>query len=161
MRIGVISDTHSRLDTVRRVAEILMEERVELVLHCGDIEDARVIRLLGDLPTHYVLGNCDSDTRELAEAIAEVGATLQRPFGDMELAGKKLAWIHGHDRSLMSDLETSGAFDYLFYGHTHTAEQHKTGPTLVVNPGALHRARPKSFLLLDPASGEMETRIVE
>jgi hypothetical protein len=29
------------------------------------------------------------------------------------------------------------------------AEQHQVGPTLVLNPGALHRARPHTFAIVD------------
>jgi len=51
----------------------------------------------------------------------------------------------------------SGRYDYLFYGHTHAAEQHYAGRTLVVNPGALHRVRVKSCLVVDLAAGDLET----
>jgi predicted phosphodiesterase len=35
------------------------------------------------------------------------------------------------------------------YGHTHQAEQHRVGKTLVLNPGALYRATPHSLALVD------------
>ena len=34
---------------------------------------------------------------------------------------------------------------------------HKSGPTLVANPGALQRARPKTFLILNLASRKLAT----
>jgi len=52
-------------------------------------------------------------------------------------------------------LENSGQYDYLFYGHSHVASEHRTGPTRIINPGALHRARPKTFAVLDLESGDM------
>ena len=57
--------------------------------------------------------------------------------------------------------DIGGAFDFLFYGHTHVAEEHRTGPTRVINPGALHRARVKSVLVLDLPSGEARRLEVE
>ena len=69
--------------------------------------------------------------------------------------------FHGDIRQLFQDVEHCGHYDYLFYGHTHQAKQHRTGPTLVVNPGALHRARVKTFVLLDLTNGELESVIVE
>lgn len=157
MRIGIVSDTHSRHATVEKVVALLREHRVDLVLHCGDIEDGDTVRQFSGLPTHFVLGNCDADGPELRRAFEETGATLHEHFGHLELEGPKVAWIHGDNHRLMRDVERSGRFDYLFYGHTHAAEQHQTGPTLVVNPGALHRARVKTFVLLDLPGGELSS----
>jgi putative phosphoesterase len=161
MRIGIVSDTHSRLSTVARALDLLAPHQVACVLHCGDIEDAATVRLFRDVPTHFVFGNCDHDRQELRDVIAEVGATIQEPFGNLELEGRKIAWIHGDDARLFRDLEHSGQFDFLFYGHSHHAEQHRTGPTLVVNPGALHRARVKTIVVLDLTSGALQSVVVE
>jgi uncharacterized protein len=57
-------------------------------------------------------------------------------------------------------LEHSNYFDYLFYGHTHVREQHRTGRTLVANPGALFRANPKTCIVLDLITGELKPVIV-
>jgi len=161
MLIGIVSDTHSRYATVAKACHLLRERNVELVLHCGDIEDGQTVRMFDGLPTHFVLGNCDSNQQELRSAMLDSGATLHEPFGNLELAGKKIAWIHGDDRRLFQDVERSGHFDYLFYGHTHHAEHHWTGSTQVINPGALQRARPKRFMILDLASGIMESLTVD
>jgi putative phosphoesterase len=161
MRIGIVSDTHSRYATVETVVKLLRQRGVYCVLHCGDIEDADTVWLFEDLTTHFVFGNCDTERASLRQAIDAIGATLQEPFGHIELEGRKLAWVHGDDKRLLQDIENSGQFEYLFYGHTHHAEQHRTGSTLVVNPGALHRARPKTFVVLDLETGDCETVIVE
>lgn len=161
MLIGIVSDTHSRYHTVANALQLLRERGVECILHCGDIEDAETVRLFEGLPTHFVFGNCDSDREELRQAIDSSGATLQEPFGSLELVGCKLAWIHGDDQRLFRDVERSGFYDFLFYGHTHKAAQHVTGPTRVVNPGALHRANVKTCLVLDTGNGELVSLIVE
>jgi putative phosphoesterase len=161
MRIGIVSDTHNRYATVETVVKLLRQRSVYCVLHCGDIEDADTVWLFEDLTTHFVFGNCDSERASLRQAIYAIGATLQEPFGHIELEGRKIAWVHGDDKRLLQDLENSGHFDYLFYGHTHHAEQHRTGPTLVVNPGALQRARPKAFVVLDLETDTCETVLVE
>jgi putative phosphoesterase len=160
MKIGIISDTHSRYATVAKALTLLWERNVALVLHCGDIEDAATVQLFQGLPTHFVFGNCDFDREELRQAMQESGATLHESFGHLEIDGRKLAWIHSDDKRLFHDLEAAGHFDYLFYGHTHQAEQHRTGSTLVVNPGALHRARIKTLVVLDSISGELESVVV-
>ncbi len=161
MRIAILSDTHSRYHTIEKVLELLKEQSITFVLHCGDIEDAEAVHQFAGLTAHFVFGNCDHDRAGLRRAARAIGATIHEPNGDLELAGRKIAWIHGDDRYLFQDLERSGRYDYLFYGHSHRAEQHRAGPTRVVNPGALHRARPKTFVVLDLATGELETMEVE
>jgi hypothetical protein len=104
-----------------------------------------------------VLGNCDCDTPELRRAIDEFGGTLHEPFGNLEIDGCKLAWTHGDNHRLMRDVIESDYFDFVFYGHTHHAEQHRVGRTLVVNPGALHRAKIKTFMVLDLSTRQLES----
>jgi uncharacterized protein len=161
MRIGVVSDSHGRQPAVISALGQLRERGITTVLHCGDIDDAEMVALFRGLDAHFVFGNCDGDKEALRAAIREVGATLHEHWGQLELEGVKLAFLHGDDKGLMREVENSGAFDYLFYGHTHQAEEHRTGPTRVINPGALHRARPKTFIVLDLGSREVESVMVE
>lgn len=157
MRIGILSDTHGRHLAVNLALAELRERDITTVLHCGDIDDAETVALFRSFTAHFVFGNCDTDTVELRSAIADIGATLHDHFGSLELEGVKLAFLHGDDQHMMRDVERSGYYDFLFYGHTHHAEEHRSGPTRVINPGALHRARPKTFVILDLASGTVES----
>jgi len=152
MRLGILSDTHSRYQIVQKALDLLKQENIDLVLHCGDIEDIETVHLFRGFTTHFVFGNCDWDKPALRQAIADTGAKLHEHFGNLEVEGVKIAWTHGDDKRLLADLENSGYWDFLFYGHTHHAEQHQAGATTVSNPGALHRARPKTFLILDLAT---------
>jgi putative phosphoesterase len=161
MRIAVVSDTHSRYQTVETVVALLRQRDIERVLHCGDIEDADTVWLFEGFDAHFVFGNCDLERASLRQAVHAIGGALQEPFGSVEWEGRRIAWMHGDNKRLLRDVEASGHFDYLFYGHTHEAEEHQSGPTRVVNPGALHRARPKTFVLLDLESGEIESVPVE
>jgi putative phosphoesterase len=160
MRIGVVSDTHDRAEVIADAIRLLQEQHVELILHCGDIETPETARLFKPIPTHFVFGNWDKDRSKLAAAIKEVGGTHHDSFGAIELAGKRLAWVHSHERHQLRQLEHSDFFDYLFYGHTHVREQHRTGKTLVANPGALFRANPKTCIVLDVKTGEIKPIIV-
>src|SRR5262249_13724577 len=161
MKVGIVSDTHDRFENISAALIEFRERGVELVAHCGDIESADAVRLFAEIPTHFVFGNCDWQPDRLRYAITDIGATLHEPFGELKLDGTAIAWVHSHDKRLFQSLSASGRFDYLFYGHTHVAEQHLSGKTLVVNPGALHRVREKTCVVLDLKTGEMETiRIV-
>jgi putative phosphoesterase len=161
MRIGIVSDSHSNTAMVLEALDRLRERGVQTVLHCGDIDDAATVHLFEDFATHFVFGNCDHDRSGIRRAIAVAGLTLHEPFGKLELAGKKIAFLHGDDRRLFLELEQNGKYDYLFYGHSHQAAEHQTGKTHVINPGALQRARPKTILVLDLESGTQESIVVK
>jgi putative phosphoesterase len=160
MKIGILSDTHGRVDTVALALAEFRARRAELLIHCGDIDDAETVAAFAGWNVHFVYGNCDADRRGIKRAIAAIGGTLHDPFGHLELDGKQIAWLHGDRPDLMHDVEASGHYDYLFYGHTHAAEQHRTANTLVVNPGALFRARPKSCLVLDLTNGRQDPVVI-
>jgi putative phosphoesterase len=159
MRIAILSDTHSRYDTIEKALQLVEPYQVELILHCGDIDDSEAVWLFPP-NTHFVFGNCDADRAAIRQAVHGIGATLYEPFGRLELEGTSIAWTHGDDRELMHSIEHSNEFDFLFYGHTHIAAERRTGKTRVINPGALHRARQKTFMVLDVEKGEIESIVV-
>jgi putative phosphoesterase len=156
MRIAVLSDTHSRYAMVESALALIAQRGVDLILHCGDIDDAETVRLFPG-NTHFVFGNCDTDRASLRQSIRGIGATLHEPYGCLELGGAKIAFVHGDIKRLMDDIEHGGTFDYVFYGHTHHAAEHRTGPTRVINPGALQRARVKTFVVLDLETSDVES----
>ena len=160
MLIAVISDTHNRQVSVNQALAVMAERAVDLVIHCGDIEGGATVRLF-PAHTHFVFGNCDRNRDEIEEAVAEIGATLHGAWGQLELADRRLAFVHGDDLQLLHDLEHADTFDFLFHGHTHVAREHRTGKTRVINPGALQRVAVRTFLLLDLPSGDAETVTVE
>jgi hypothetical protein len=149
MRIGVVSDTHGHMEFTRAAVRLLEQHEVELVLHCGDIGSAAVIPLFDRWPTHFVFGNVDYDRGTLRAAIEAAGQTCHDRFGQLELAGKKIAFLHSDDGQLFRQTIASGEWDLVCYGHTHQAEQHLAAQTLVLNPGALYRANPRSFAVVE------------
>jgi putative phosphoesterase len=158
MQIAVLSDSHSRYHAIEDALAILRDRGVGTVIHCGDIDDGEAVWRFRGFTAHFVYGNCDrSEKHAIRAAVEQIGATLHEPFGSLELEGIKIAFLHGDDARLMRDVENAGHFDFLFYGHTHQADERRTGPTRVINPGALHRARPKTFVLLDLTTGAVES----
>ena len=152
MRLGVVSDTHGHVESTRAAIRALDEEQVAAVVHCGDIGSAEVVALFTAWPTHFVFGNVDYDEAELSRAIRSAEQTCHGRFGALELAARKIAFLHSDDRDLFEQTVDSGDWDLVCYGHTHVAEQHKAGRTLVLNPGALYRAKPKTLAIVDLAS---------
>jgi putative phosphoesterase len=160
MKIAVISDTHGRLPPVQRVNEILAgRQDIAHVLHCGDVDESSLVTHL-PRGTHFVWGNCDTDRQGIETAVSQIAGTHHGSWGQLEVAGKQIAFTHSDDRRLFHDLQTSNAFDFLFYGHTHIADDRVVGRTRVINPGALHRASVKTFIIVDVESGEVESFVV-
>lgn len=149
MIVGIVSDTHGHLEFTHPAVRMLASFAVEQVLHCGDIGTPAIVDCFEAWPTHFVLGNCDSDDARWRQVIEGAGQTFHGRFGELELAGRRIALLHGDDGRKFQDTIASGQFDLVCYGHTHLAEQHRAGKTLVLNPGALFRANPHSLAIAD------------
>jgi len=149
MRIAVVSDTHAHVENARAAVRVLEQLDVELVLHCGDIGSTSIIPLFADWPTHYVFGNVDYGESELRQAIEQAGHTCHERFGSLELEGRRIAFLHSDDGRLFQETVSADEWDLVCYGHTHVAAQEKIGKTLVLNPGALYRATPHSFAVVE------------
>ena len=160
MRIGVVSDTHDRGEAIAEALRLLAEQRVELILHCGDIESPDTVLQFKEIPTHFVYGNWDKDKLRLGAAIKSIGGHANDSFGAIDIGGKRIAWVHSHERHQLYQLEHSDYFDYVFYGHTHVREQHKTGADRRRQSGALFRANPKTCIVLDTETGEIKPILI-
>ncbi|MFN0022022.1 MAG: YfcE family phosphodiesterase [Pirellulaceae bacterium] len=158
MRLGIVSDTHGHVLNTLAAIRMLETLGVDEVLHCGDICSTVIPGLFTRWPTHFVFGNCDPNEAELSLAIGAAGQRCHDRFGDITLAGRRIALIHSDDARLFRKTITSDQFDLVCYGHTHEAEQHHEGKTLVLNPGALYRANPHSIAIVELAT--MEATIV-
>ena len=155
--IGVLSDTHGRDDLAELAAGLFAEHRVRWVFHCGDIGDIRVVDALlaKNLTVNYVFGNTDHDRPAMRRYIQRVGATVADPFAECELAGRKIAVLHGDDHRLLGRLIDSQAYDFLLHGHTHLPRDETVGRTRVLNPGALHRSSEPMIMLVELGSGQV------
>ena len=151
MLIGVVSDTHGHVQNTQAAARMLDSLGVEAALHCGDIGSEAIVPLFAQWPTHFVLGNVDEGgiTAALQTAIEKAGQTFHGRFGSLELAGVKIALLHGDDERLLQQTISAGKHQLVCHGHTHAARNERIGSTLVLNPGALYRANPHSIALVD------------
>ncbi|MEQ8787612.1 MAG: YfcE family phosphodiesterase [Pirellulaceae bacterium] len=155
MQIAVLSDTHGHVGNTLEAVRLLESFEIGAVLHCGDIGSPAIPTLLSDWPTHYVLGNVDHDDARLREAIQLSGGTLHGRYCELVLETIRIAMLHGDDETLLRETIERGAFDLLCHGHTHRQARQQAGPTLVLNPGALYRARPHSLAVVDLPSLEV------
>lgn len=138
MKLGVISDTHDRMDCATQGIDILNKNRVAAIIHCGDWTSYKTAQRLVEhcaafrIPIFGVFGNNDSEligTHEnrLGISISE-DLVLELPEG----------WVgvtHGDDKLILQKMIDYGSFAAVFTGHTHVPLVEKVGNTLVVNPG--------------------------
>lgn len=151
MKIGVLSDSHGRVEMTARAVSLLRDAGAERLIHLGDVETERVLEELLALPTHIVFGNCDWDIAGLTRYAQSLGLTVAHPSGQMEVAGRRIAFTHGHLESRMHAALAEGV-EYLLHGHTHELRDERIGDTRVINPGALFRARRYTAAVLDVAT---------
>lgn len=141
MKIGVISDTHDQIDNIKRAIKILNDEKVELVIHCGDWVAPFTLHLYKELncPIKGIFGNNDGDRfRHLKRAAAlKLNIEYEERFMELEVEGQKIAVFHGDYQEIVEALVTCGKYDAVFHGHTHIKVNQTVGKTLSLNPGTL------------------------
>jgi len=156
MLIGILSDTHDRTEPMAAAVQLLHSRGAEYFIHCGDVGSPAVLDFLAGHKACFVWGNCDWDRLGLERYAKSIEIDCFGAFGELELDGKKIALIHGDDPVLKRRLLSEQQHDYLFQGHTHVAQDLRVGRMRIINPGALHRANPKTVALLDTAADLLE-----
>lgn len=154
MLIGVLSDSHGHADTTALAVRALVAEGAQMLLHLGDIGTEQVIDELVGHNARIVFGNCDWEVDALSRYAELVAVQVDHPMGMIEVAGRRIAFTHGHLSRLMRQA-LDQRVDYLLYGHTHTIGDERVEGTRLINPGALHRAARYTSALLDPSRDDV------
>lgn len=157
MLIGIISDTHDDMQSIRKAVDIFNAEKVVHVIHAGDITSPFTFEVFRDLESRFtgIFGNNDGDRLLLKEK--SEGNMFNQPH-KMTLNKKSIVILHEPD--IADDLSDSGHFDIVIYGHTHRTDTRKVRNTVVINPGKaarLHKGR-ATLAILD--TQHMGTRII-
>ena len=160
MRVGIMSDSHGDVIATRMAVELLTEQGAEHFFHCGDLCGDDVLAELAGLPCTFVWGNCDDPSPLAKKFVESLGLSWPREPVRVELAGKRIAVYHGHERGFDWAIEEDG-LDYLFHGHTHQRADHRIGHCRVINPGALYRANPRTCACLDLEFDQLEFHLIE
>ncbi len=152
--LGILSDSHGQRTRVRTAIALLQSRGVTRFVHLGDFGDGVLDELAG-LDVCVVFGNCD-DPRSLDRDARELGLSVMHPSGVIECDGKRIGITHGH---LVEELERLflQRVDYLLHGHSHQRSDAIVDGVRMINPGALHRAKPFTVALFIPATGYLES----
>ncbi|MGA2417775.1 MAG: metallophosphoesterase family protein [Candidatus Staskawiczbacteria bacterium] len=150
MKIAIVSDTHNNWANFKKAIEWIKKEKIQLILHCGDICNQEIIddakkSFGGDIK--FVKGNADH------------GLNLPDKI-EMEFNGKKIVFCHFPNDA--KKLTQSGKYDLVFYGHTHRPWDEKVGECHMINPGELAGQFYKPcFAVYDTTTGKLELKILE
>ena len=135
MIIGVTGDTHNNLKNIKTICSIFNENRVDLVLHTGDISLPKALLAFKclDCPLKVVLGNNDiGEEKSLREASKEFDCEIFKEPYSLKLLEKKISHLHHPeliDNSMLLE------FDVILHGHTHRYRLEKENNCLIFNPG--------------------------
>ena len=117
LRVLVLSDTHIRRGSPRRLPDSVYDElsAADVILHAGDVVDAELLDELGGFaPTHAVLGNNDHGL---------FGVLPERLV--VELGGVRVGMVHdsgptaGRPGRLRREFPDA---DVVVYGHSHVPD---------------------------------------
>jgi putative phosphoesterase len=147
--LGVISDTHGLM----RPAAINALERVEMIIHAGDIGTPQVLDSLQAIaPVIAVRGN--NDKEEWARALPETEV--------IEVGGVTLYVLH--DVNTLDLDPVAAGFHAVISGHSHQPAMAKRHGVLFLNPGSAGPRRfklPISVARLIIRRGHVDAQLVE
>ena len=137
LRILVMSDSHGRNENVELAIAQVREEigEFQMLIHLGDVGDAREIESLAGVPCYIVRGNTDYDAKLLNANVIEAG-------------GHRIFATHGHlyQVDMRLDLLRFAALendcDIAMYGHTHVPYLEEDPDDItILNPGSISKPR--------------------
>ena len=137
LRILVMSDSHGRNENVELAIAQVREEigEFQMLIHLGDVGDAREIESLAGVPCYIVRGNTDYDVKLLNANVIEAG-------------GHRIFATHGHlyQVDMRLDLLRFAALendcDIAMYGHTHVPYlEEDPDDVTILNPGSISKPR--------------------
>ena len=137
LRILILSDSHGRNENVELAIAQVREEigEFQMLIHLGDVGDAREIESLAGVPCYIVRGNTDYDAKLLNANV-------------IEASGHRIFATHGHlyQVDMRLDLLRFAALendcDIAMYGHTHVPYLEEDPDDItILNPGSISKPR--------------------
>jgi putative phosphoesterase len=135
VKIGVLSDSHSKVNKAKKALDFLIDEGAEFIIHAGDIVEVETLELLANSGKRYiaVYGNNDA---HLVQYHNEYNL-VQEPYY-FKLADTKFKLMH-------LPFYMSNDAEVIIFGHTHEFEVAFKGGSLYLNPGEVcARSKPLS-----------------
>lgn len=135
MKIGILSDTHTKVKKAKECLELLLSNGAEFIIHAGDIVELEILEMLRLCGKRYVCvyGNNDAHLVKYHNDYNLV----QEPYY-FKLADTKFKLMH-------LPFYMSPDAEVIIYGHTHIFKSEFIKGKLFLNPGeACARNKPIS-----------------
>ena len=140
MLIGIISDSHDNVGNLKQALIWMRKNKVEKILHCGDIVHLDIISQVW--PEDFkasldcVSGNGDFEIefKKIPQNLSDI-LNYHGQIGELEIDGILIAFCH--QPKLAKELAMTEKYQLVFYGHTHQPWIDKIGATFLINPGNL------------------------
>ena len=125
MKIGILSDTHSKVQEAKKTLDFLVQNGAEFIIHAGDICKYETLELLATCGVRYVAvyGNNDA---HLVQYHNEYNLVQEPNY--FKLANTKFKLMH-------MPFYMSADADVVVFGHTHQFNCEFNNGTLFLNPG--------------------------
>lgn len=165
MKIAIISDTHDNLANLKKALSWINKEKINTLLHCGDVCSPVALKELMDNfsgKVHLVFGNVDGDQFRMTQLIQEYPSRLKvwGELGEIRIDNKNISFCHFPE--FARALASTGKYDLVFHGHTHKPWEEKISNSKVVNPGELAGMFNKAtFAVYDAKDDKLELKILE
>ena len=135
MKIGILSDTHSKVTLAKDALDLLLENGAEFIIHAGDIVEVEILEMLKNCGKRYVAvyGNNDA---HLVQHHNNYNLVQEPHY--FKLAETKFKLMH-------LPFYMAPDTEIVVFGHTHTFESDFKNGTLFLNPGEVcARSKPLS-----------------
>ena len=144
MKIGIISDTHDRLESIKKAIELFEQNNIELIIHCGDWVSPFTLEFFdatpaNKIPIKSVYGDNEGDIKRIIECNLKLSNPIEfcsKQAMELDLDGRKAIIYHGHDKAVLNALIKSQLYDVILTGHSHIVRNETEGKTLILNPGS-------------------------
>lgn len=126
MKIGLLSDTHTKVQRAHEVVQHFLAQEVEFIIHAGDIVEIAVLELLQKSGIRYVAVYGNNDAHLLAHH--GMYNLVQEPHY-FKLADTTFKLMH-------LPFYMAPDTEIVLFGHTHAFEvEYTDNGTLFLNPG--------------------------
>ena len=135
MKVGLLSDTHDRLDAITELIVRLQALGATMILHAGDFCAPFALKpfLEAGIPMAGVFGRNDGDREGIrAYAQAGMGIELFESPHSLDLEGHRILIVHEVGEVPAQSLTNHAV---VLHGHTHKPEMKERDDTLLINPG--------------------------
>tara|TARA_B100001142_G_C14291743_1_gene639248 strand:- start:196 stop:687 length:492 start_codon:yes stop_codon:yes gene_type:complete len=136
MKIGVVSDTHNNLKNIEIIINLFNDEKVSLVIHTGDVTNAKSLEKFSTLNGEFVgvYGNNDRNELNIKETALKNNFNFKEPPSTLILNHRKIAIFHEPEPIEQFLLENRN-IDMILHGHTHRYRNETKNGILYFNPG--------------------------